>query len=82
MRDIESELYDLATNTQFYKYDDDDNESINVSGINDFLNDLMLLGDMASNILRELTDPKSIPDYRGLLDPPIQTDKRDYLDRE
>ena len=48
----------------------------------DWLSDLEFIGDMASNLKRELESPESIPDYRNLLDPPIQTDKRDYLDRE
>tara|TARA_R100000654_G_scaffold47415_1_gene73660 strand:+ start:226 stop:540 length:315 start_codon:yes stop_codon:yes gene_type:complete len=61
LRELESELYDLSTNSRFTFYDDDDNESVDVKGIVDFLTDLMALGDMASNVLRELTDPESIP---------------------
>ena len=52
MRDLVSERDTLGTSTY----------------IEDWLRDLMFLGDMAGNILREITDPDSIPSIKDVIE--------------
>jgi len=72
LKELQDEVYDLSVSGDIEIFDENLNAyKANKEYIDSFLLDLALLGDMAENLLRELTDSDS-----------IDANKYDYLDRE